>query len=964
MAQSFSDAPISVFTDELTRRLYANDASMYEELPKGVCFPSTTNDISKLISWAAQHRIPITPRAAGTSLAGQTTGGGIVMDISRNMTDILEFDQENQKATVQPGVIRDTLNGEAAKYGLIFGPDTSTTNRCMIGGMIGNNSAGSFSIKYGTTRDKIHSVEMVLDDGSVATFEPLTNEELEAKTQLQNREGEIYREVNALLKKHRELIVESYPHPDIIRRNTGYALDVLLKMEPFTPGGRPFNLAELVCGSEGTLGIITQATVNLDVLDKHSLLIIPHYHSLKESLTSTVEIVKSGPAAVELADRIILDATKGNREQSRNRFFLEGDPDAILTVQLDGNSMEDLEKRAKNIITDLKERGLGYAYPIVRDPEKQKRVWDLRKAGLGLLMGLGKDEKTPSFVEDTAVRVEDLPHYIEDFDEILEKYNCSCVYYAHASVGELHLRPALDIKTQDGIEKMKKMAHEIALLVKKYKGSLSGEHGDGRVRAPYIPYVLSEEMMPVLEELKDIFDPADIFNPAKIVRTKSIDSDLRYGSDYTNISVPTVYKYRKEGSFGDAVELCNGAGVCRKLADSGGTMCPSYMATKNEKDSTRGRANLFRQLFSGKQKDAFTSEELHDALDLCLSCKACKTECPANVDMAKLKAEFTQGWHRENGTSLSYRFFGQPKMVFKLAQIFPLLSNIVAAQPATKEIFEQLFNVSKKRSLPEFSHQSFYSWFKKHRQNGAVRSDKKVVLLLDLYTHHNEPEMGKSLVRVCEALGYEVISTSPTESGRTQMSKGLLKQAKLIAEENITKLYDFAKNGIPIVGLEPSEILSLRDEYLDLCDDEFLEKAKTIADQSFMAEEFLLNVFKSTEDLSEIFRITSDSVKVHGHCHAKSLVGMQPTLDVLSAIGLLPEDLKTGCCGMAGSFGYETDHYETSMQVGELTLFPKLRETEDTIQICAPGFSCRHQIKDGVQKKALHPVQILERYLV
>lgn len=964
MAQSFSDAPISVFTDELTRRLYANDASMYEELPKGVCFPSSAKEISALVKWAAIHQIPVTPRAAGTSLAGQTTGGGIVMDISRKMTDIIAIDREQNTATVQPGVIRDTLNREAGKHGLIFGPDTSTTNRCMIGGMIGNNSAGSFSIKYGTTRDKIHSVEMVLDDGSIAVFEPLTNEQFEAKTKLSNREGAIYREVSALLKKNRAEIEESYPHPEIIRRNTGYALDVLLTMEPFTPGGRPFNMAELICGSEGTLGIITKATLKLDTLDKHSLLVIPHYHTLKESLTSTVEIVKGSPAAVELADKIILDATKGNREQRQNRFFLEGDPDAILTVQLDGNSMEELEERAQTIIDDLKKRGLGYAYPIVRDPDKQKRVWDLRKAGLGLLMGLGKDEKTPSFVEDTAVRVEDLPHYIEDFDEILKKYNCSCVYYAHASVGELHLRPALDIKTQDGIEKMKKMAHEIALLVKKYRGSLSGEHGDGRVRAPYIPYVLSEEMMPVLEELKDIFDPADIFNPAKIVRTKSIDDDLRYGADYTEISVPTVYNYRSEGSFGDAVELCNGAGVCRKLADSGGTMCPSYMATKNEKDSTRGRANLFRQLFSGKQKDAFSSHELHDALDLCLSCKACKTECPANVDMAKLKAEFTQGWNHENGIPLSYRFFGQPKPMFKLAQVFPRLSNFMASQPATKEVFNQLFNVSKERSLPEFSPQSFYSWFKKHRQNGAVKSDKKVVLLLDLYTHHNEPEMGKSFVRVCEALGYEVISTPPTESGRTQMSKGLLTQAKRITGENITKLHDFAKNGIPIVGLEPSEILSLRDEYLDLCDEKYLKKANTIANQSFMAEEFLLNVFNSIDDLSHYFRATSDTVKVHGHCHAKALVGMQPTLDLLSAIGLLPEDLKTGCCGMAGSFGYEADHYKTSMEVGELTLFPKLRESEDNVQLCAPGFSCRHQIKDGVEKTALHPVQILEKYLV
>ena len=964
MASTVWPNKLRIKSDELTRRLYANDASNYEEIPQGVHFPKTGDEIVELVKWCAEHHTPITARAAGTSLAGQTTGGGVIMDTSRHMNQILKVDLENKKALVQPGVIRDTINRELAPFQLLFGPDTSTTNRCMLGGMIGNNSSGSFSIKYGTVRDQIFSIDTVLSDGSEVTFKPLSDEEFEAKLHLPTLEGSIYREMFSLLKTHREAIVQNFPHPEITRRNTGYAIDKLLEMSPLTPGGRPFNMAELLCGSEGTLAMTKQAVVNLSDKPTRSILVIPQFANLRDSLVSTVDAVKYNPAAVELLDKIVLDATHGNIEQSQNRFFIQGDPATILIIQLDGETVEELLPIADKMIADMKAKGLGYAYSILTDEDEMRRVWDLRKAGLGLLMGLGWEQKSPTFVEDTAVRVEDLPDYIDDFQDILKKYDSTCVFYAHASVGELHLRPALDIRSKEGVETMKIMAVEVAELVRKYRGSLSGEHGDGRARAPYIEYVLGKEMMPLLEQVKDIWDPNGIFNPGKIVRAKPIDFGMRFDVDYVKPEVPTEFKWRKQGSFAEAIELCNGAGVCRKLSLSGGTMCPSYMATKDEKDTTRGRANLFRQLFAGKQADAFKSEDLKEALDLCLSCKGCKTECPANVDMAKMKAEFTNGYNQEHGTSLSTYFFGNPGPLYKLTTFTPGLINKVNSTKVVKEVLKQVLNVSPKRELPQFAPVTFERWMKDHRNNGMVRSTRKVLLFMDLFINHHEPEVGKDTVRVLEALGYEVLSTKPTDNGRTMISKGLLDKAKKTAQRNIDMLYPFANDGVTIIGLEPSEILTLRDEYLDLCDDSQLEKAKLVASKSKTLDEFISELAEAEPELMKrVFNQHPKEALVHGHCHQKALIGTKSTMNALKAAGYKPTDLQTGCCGMAGSFGYEDHHYDVSMQVGELVLFPKLRAAKADANVCAPGFSCRHQIHDGVQKEAHHTARLLAKAL-
>lgn len=937
--------------DLLTRKLYAQDASMYQEEPLGVSFPKSIADIKKLVIEANRNSFSITARSAGTSLAGQATGDGVIMDVSRFMTEILEIDPQKKSVKVHPGVIRDSLNKAVESHELLFGPDTSTTNRCMIGGMIGNNSSGSFSIKHKTTREHVLEMEVVLSDGSLATFEPLFLAELEEKKKLPTLEGSIYRAMLSLLEQNRTLIQENYPHKEIIRRNTGYALDRLLEMQPFDTNGRLFNLCELLCGSEGTLALTSSATLNLVKKDAIQKLIIPQFRTINEAMLATVEAVNLQPSAVELVDDIILNATKANPEQSQNRFFLDGEPKCILIVQFEGDDESLIDMKIKDLKKILAEKNLGYAFPELGDASEMKSVWELRKAGLGLLMGLGKDARSPTFCEDTAVRVIDLPDYIKEFEALMKKHNTGCVFYAHASVGELHLRPMIDTTKESGIKTMKAMAEDVADLVRKYRGSLSGEHGDGRARAPYIEKVLGKEMMPILKQVKEIWDPSYIFNPGKIVNAKPIDEGLRFSPDYYSEPVETEFHWRKEGSLNDALELCNGAGVCRKLAQSGGTMCPSYMATKDEKDSTRGRANVFRQVFEGESPDQFKSEELKEALDLCLSCKACKSECPANVDMAKMKAEFMHGWHKNHRPTFGEKFFVNSSKLYPLASIFPSFSNWIASLDISKKILERMAGISSLRTLPKFADQTFQKWWKSYQKK---KSEKKVVLVVDLFTNYHEPEIAKSAVSVLEKMGFEVIIPEIQELGRPHLSKGFLKEAKAIAHEAISELKDYANAEIPIVGLEPSQILTAKDEFLDLCDDYFLKDAHQIAKHCYTFEEFLalhvelLPMYDSTE-----------AVTVHEHCHAKALSKKGLSRKVLEHVGYKVEVLDSGCCGMAGSFGYEKNKVSVSMEIGNQRLFPAISALDAESNICASGFSCKHQIYDGTGRKTLHIAQLI-----
>jgi Fe-S oxidoreductase/FAD/FMN-containing dehydrogenase len=802
------------------------------------------------------------------------------------------------------------------------------------------------------------ALDTILSDGSRVEFGPLSNDELKLKLVLPTFEGAIYRDMVAIIQAHRDTILDNSPHAQIKRRNTGYALDRLCLMEPFESGGEPFNLAKMLCGSEGTLALTVKAKVNLEPLPRNNILIISQFEDLYEALELTALCVQHKPAAVELVDDVVLNATKGNIALSRNRFFLQGEPRCILITQLDGDDWDALVAQGDAIIEEIRGTGKGYHHSVMTDPDEKRRVWDLRKAGLGLLMGLLTENRSPEFVDDTAVRVDDLPNYIRDFEQIMHKYKTSSVYYAHASVGELHLRPSINVKSQEGLDKMKAIAGEVAELIRKYRGSFSGEHGDGRIRAPFLEQVLGRDMVALFERVKEIWDPEHLLNPNKIVFPQPMDTDLRFGPHYHMAKVDTVFKWRKEGGFDMALEACNGAGVCRKLVASGGTMCPSYRATFEERDVTRGRANIFRQLFAGEAADAFGSEELKDALSLCLSCKACKSECPANVDMARMKAEFWHGYHQRKGVPMSHQFFGNPGALYPMAMLTPGLSNAVAASRLGKIVLQRILGVHPKRSLPKFASKSFRSTVRNEQIVGTTVFLGKVLLMVDLFNDVHDPEVAIAAKRVLEHMGFEVLVSDHAEAGRTHISKGLLDKAKEIADRNIHYLKSYAEQGIAIIGLEPSEILTLRDEYLDLCDDGDLETAQLVAQQSYMLEEFLL-LEDNRALLHQRFNAHGRAVMVHGHCHAKALVGMTPMMEVLSEVGYLPTDSGAGCCGMAGSFGYEEDTYVLSMQVGEQSLFPAVRILDQGMLICAHGFSCRHQIADGTGRKAEHPAVLL-----
>ena len=944
---------LKLHTDSLSRHLYATDASMYQEVPESVCFPATAADLTELVGQAHAAGSSITMRAAGTSLAGQTTGGGIVADISRHMTGVVALDPELRRARVQPGVIRDQLNREAGACGLLFGPDTSTTNRCMLGGMIGNNASGSYSPAYGTTREHVIALDCVLDDGSRARFGPLNRQELKAKCRQDNREGRIYRAMLALAREQKTAIEQAFPHPEITRRNTGYALDLLCRMDPITRGGEPFNLAKLLTGSEGTLALIAEAEVNLEVLKKHRALVVPHFESLDAALRATVAVLDHGPAAVELIDRHILEATRHNLEQSRNRFFLQGDPDCVLIIEFLDDDADRARIRAEAAAADLE---TATHAPVFDAADDMRRVWDVRKAGLGLLMGRVSEEKSPTFAEDTAVRVADLPDYVRDFQTLMARHGTDCVFYGHAASGELHLRPMLDLRKPEGLATMKAMADDVARLVARYRGSLSGEHGDGRARAGQLRLVLGDDMVGLLEQVKRIWDPDGIFNPGKIVFAPPMDQDLRYHPEWQPAAVDTVFRFRSSGGFAEAIERCNGAGACRKLEASGGMLCPSYRVSLDEKDSTRGRANLLRQMFTGNNPKGFRSTEVREALELCLGCKACKTECPASVDMAALKSEFLHGWIGEHGASLADRFYGQPMAMYPLASRFAGLSNAVMRSRPGKWLMERFIGVHRARRLPAFAARPFH-----RRETGQQPDDQRpvVVLLVDYFINYHEPQIAESAVRVLEALGFAVRIEAPFAAGRTLISRGLLDQARALAERNLDLLGRHVAAGRRIVGLEPSETLALRDEYLDFFDGDQRARSQQLSESALLFEEL---VVAETGRIPDGLFSASARVLVHGNCHAKALCGDGALVEALRLAGYQPERLATGCCGMAGSFGYDRKKYAMSMGIAEQKLFPDLRKQPDS-QVCAHGFSCRHQIHDGLDRKARHPAELLAEAL-
>ncbi len=953
------------FYDAKMRTLYATDASVYKEYPLAVAYPKSEDDIRKLITYAHKQKTSLIPRTAGTSLGGQVVGNGIVVDVSKYFDKILEINKEEKYAIVQPGVVRDELNRHLKSLDLFFAPETSTANRAMIGGMVGNNSCGTNSIVYGATRNHVLELKGLLSDGSAVKFNALSHDDFQQKLMQDNLEGQVYKFLLEALsdKETQEEITTQFPNQKIHRRNTGYAIDVLIRQQPFDSQGAPFNLCELVCGSEGTLAFVTEIKLNLVPLPpKEKVVVAVHFKTLEESLRATVLAMKHQPTACELMDKIILDCTKENIEQSKNRFFVKGDPEAILCVEFHADTKEEAEAKARTLQSDFEKENVGYHFPFLFGNDTTK-LWNLRKAGLGLLANIPGDPKAVAVIEDTAVAVEDLPAYIGEFTDMMNSHQQRSVYYAHAGAGELHLRPILDLKKKEDRVLFRTIATESAKLVKKYNGSLSGEHGDGRVRGEFIPLMVGERNYQLLRRLKYTFDPHNIFNPGKIVDTRPMDTSLRYEENQETRQFDTIFNYEKDDGILRAAEKCNGSGDCRKLPGSGGTMCPSYMATRNEKDTTRARANILRDFLSNSSEvNKFNHKEIHEVMDLCLSCKGCSSECPSNVDITTLKAEFLYQYYKENGVPLRTKAIANISQLSKLAMLFPGLSNFGLSNKITSSLLKKALKIAPKRSMPLYHKVTLLTWYKKNQDKLQPQGERKgkVYFFFDEFTNYNDVEIGIKALRLLARLGYEVAYMEHADSGRAQMSKGLIKKAQELANENVRIFSTWVNKDVPLIGIEPSAILSFRDEYPRLVDKSEIPNARKLAQNCFIIDEFLAKEIQKGNITSKQFTTEKKYIKLHGHCHQKALSSIDHTIQLLS----LPENyhvehIPSGCCGMAGSFGYEEEHFDVSMQIGELVLFPAVRNAAPDTIIAAPGTSCRHQIKDGTQKKAVHPVEVL-----
>lgn len=952
----------SLYYDDLWKSIYATDASVYREIPLAVCIPKNENDLQLLISFAQRHNTSLIPRTAGTSLAGQCTGEGIVVDVSKHFTDIIKIDVPAKTVTLQPGVIRDDLNRQLEKHRLFFGPNTSTSNRCMIGGMVGNNSSGTTSIKYGTTRDKLVSLKVILSDGSKVEFKDLTKKEFEDKLQQDDLEGKLYRIIFEKLndQETRDQILKNYPPRGLHRRNTGYAIDELLHSQPFFEDQESFNFSKLIAGSEGTLAFITEITLQLDELPPdYTAMVAAHFKSIDACMQAVVPAMHHSLFTCEMMDKVILDCTKESLKYRSNRFFIEGDPEAILMLELRSSSETELQKQVEELLKTLNDSNLGYAYPVLY-AEQIDQALELRKAGLGLLGNMKGDRKAVACIEDTAVSLPVLADYISEFSAIMKTYDQQAVYYAHAGAGEIHLRPILNLKKSADVKLFRNITRDVAVLVKKYNGSLSGEHGDGRVRAEFIELMFGKPVYELLREIKFAFDPNNIFNPGKIVDAPAMDSSLRYVPDRNEPEVKTIMDFSDAEGILRLAEKCNGSGDCRKSVEAGGTMCPSYRATKDEKDTTRARANALREFLTNSDKpNKFDHQELKEVLELCISCKGCKSECPSNVDMAAMKAEFQHQYHQSNKPGFRDRAFANITQQNERAAKVPRLSRFFLTNKLTSGLVKRILGVAPQRELPVVARETLKDYYLRNKAKFDLKDPVKTVYLFnDEFTNYLDVQVGKDALNLLAKLNYRVLIIDHPESGRSQISKGFLDKAKTLANKNVTIFKDLITNDTLLIGIEPSAILSFRDEYLRLADDK--DAAQRLSENCFIIEEFIKQEIAEGNIRADQFTDKRATVKIHAHCHQKALSNSSRTFDILN----LPVNYKvsiiaSGCCGMAGSFGYEKEHYEISMRIGENSLFPAVRKSEKSTIIAANGTSCRHQIKDGTGRVALHPVTIL-----
>ena len=951
-----------VFADNVQRVLYSTDASQYRELPLAVTRPKNKEDIQKIIAFARENGTSVIPRGGGTSLAGQVVGPGVVVDMSKYMNKILELNVDERYVIVEPGVVLAELNQALSTHGLQFGPETSTANRCVMGGMLGNNSCGLHSLVYGSVREHIVEVDAILSDGSETTFKPLTKKEFQQKLNgnPNKLEKAIYQNIFDILSspENQVEIRSNFPDAELTRRNMGYAIDVLLDSEVFTEGGEPFNFCKLLAGSEGTLAFSHRIKLNLIPLPpKYKGLVCAHFKTLEESLIGNLVALKHNPTAIELMDDKVIDAARQNIEQTKNLFFVKGEPGAILMIEFSFETEKELTGKAAQLEKDFRDAGLGYHFPLVTGDDKIKRVWALRTAGLGLLANIPGDRKGVPGIEDTAVHPRFLPEYVADIKVALKKLGLESVYYAHIATGEIHFRPLINFKDPADVELFDTLMNEVATLVKKYRGSMSGEHGDGRVRGKFIPFMLGEHNYNLLKSLKKAWDPENILNPGKIVDTPPITESLRVIPGKPNPEFDTVFDFSRYKGYFRSIEKCNGSGDCRKSEVIGGTMCPTFMATRDEDKTTRGRANILREfLYSNEKENPFDHREIYDILDLCISCKACKAECPSNVDMAKLKAEFMQHYYDIHGIPLRSRLVAYLPRLNPLAMLVRPISNFMMKT----KVFKNMIGIETRRNLPSLSKITLNRWTGKGIPVPETTTKGKVFLFNDEFTNFNESDIGIKAILLLTKLGYEVKIPAHQESGRTFLSKGLVRTSKKIATKNVNLLKDIITEETPLTGIEPSAILAFRDEYPELVEKDLQPAAEKLGQHALLFEEFISAEIEKGNITEEQFTVEEKQILLHGHCQQKAIASTEPTKKMLS----LPKnysvkEIPSGCCGMAGSFGYEKEHYDLSMKIGEMVLFPAVREAEEKTIISAPGTSCRHQIKDGTGKKAKHPLEIL-----
>jgi len=927
--------------DSIARMLYSTDASMYEVEPLGVVMPRDRDDVVAVHRLAHEHGVSVIPRGGGTGLAGQAIGRGIIVDCSRHMDGILELNTDEEWVRVQPGVVLDELNQALASHGYQFGPDVATGNRANIGGMVGNNSAGARSIRYGKTIDHVLEMGVVLSDGSELELGDLSPGDLQARMSQQDLEGSIYRTVRDLAHDHSREIAERYPK--VLRRVGGYNLDEFTK-------DQPFNLSRMVVGSEGTLATVVEAKLRIVPLPKSKALGVVHYHSLQEALAAVSPVLETQPAGVELIDRLILDQTVASLGLSRQRGWVMGDPDALLAVEYYGENDQEVAEKLEELEASTVTGSTAYALYRAETAEEQADVWGVRKAGLGLLMGVKGDAKPVAFVEDTAVPPERLPDYIREFQGIVRDHDTQASYYAHASVGLLHVRPMINLKTAAGVDRMHSISEQVRDLVVKYGGAMSGEHGDGLSRSCWNEALFGPRLYEAFRTIKRTFDPDGLMNPGKIVDAPAMTENLRYGPGYRSTAVDAFFAYKADGGLDRAVEMCNGVGECRNTLSGG--MCPTYMATRDETHSTRARANALRAGIAGKWEGGLTDQRVYDVLDLCLECKACKSECPSNVDMAKLKYEFLAHYYNVHGRPLRAWIFANIESMNRLGCMFATLANW-ASGTALSRFFLKQIGISPNRTLMPFAKETFADW---RGRQVRYENARKVVLFHDTYLNYNYPDIGKAALGLLEAAGFEVILPEKRCCGRPLLSSGMIDEVKENVAFNVPALHRYVQEGCAVVGCEPSCVSMLRDDYLDLTDD---PRAREVAESTYTVTEYLARLHSRGELFLSFSGLKKD-ILVHGHCHQKALWGAESMLEALNLPpGYNATMVDSGCCGMAGSFGYEIEHYDVSLEIGDYRLLKAVREAPEHVEIVAPGTSCRQQIAHATGRVVRHPVEVL-----